>query len=563
MPTAPRKRDKLLWSSKSKKEYGRTIVALERRDQPGRVRLKIWDGEVRKYRWIPLHGVSIRHMDGRIDIDAEVGIGTILAEMAGAIAKGATVRELCEEAPIFSHRDTKSASADQTQIVPKASVKPDADGSRNLEKTLELLPTLAATPVTQEESAGAKIACDCCTVVTTLGDAADSYFTLVTGKFATATKTRSDQIGFMRDVFREKPPTTLLTIIRRDIYEQIWRAFALRVADGETRVVYPGKHRSFNPANEGKMLKPIPIGNTIQFGGPTHCEKAIRFLAGFFGWLFEKELISKDLSQRPNWVEKMKKDWEQITKRAPESSKRDVDILRFSEKQLRDFMKALEEADRRLKLLVELGMEVRLGQVRCTMRSGLNLDIAPYGLLKTFGFGKKKGTESLLTREQRTLIDYERKYGYLKQYEALYEQRILTDYPLFYGGSLNAEPNPLRRIKPITESGLRRLFNMIEKAAGISHLRGRGWYGIRRAASDLSKSVAKTLPDSSDLADRPLSERDEKALNALTGHSRSSSRQRYEAKEVEAVRRRATEIRRETRRRLGPASLAAKPPEES
>ena len=230
---------------------------------------------------------------------------------------------------------------------------------------------------------------------------------------------------------------------------------------------------------------------------------------------------------------------------------------------MRDFMKALEAADPRLKLLVELCMETRWGQARCTMRSGLKLDIAPFGLLRTFGIGKKKGTESLLTLEQRRLIDFELKHGYLKIYETLYEQGSIADYPLFYGGRLNAKPDPLRQIKPISETGLRKLFNAIEKAAGISHLCGRGWYGFRRAASDLSKAVAKTLPDSSDLADRPLSERDEKALNALTGHSRSSSRERYEAKEVEAVRKRATEIRRESRRRLGPASLAAKPPEDA
>jgi hypothetical protein len=51
----------------------------------------------------------------------------------------------------------------------------------------------------------------------------------------------------------------------------------------------------------------------------------------------------------------------------------------------------------------------------------------------------------------------------------------------------------------------------VERLAGIEPVKGRGWYGVRRTATDLAEDV----------------ERDDRVLNSLTGHQDSATRRKF------------------------------------
>jgi hypothetical protein len=107
-----------------------------------------------------------------------------------------------------------------------------------------------------------------------------------------------------------------------------------------------------------------------------------------------------------------------------------------------DTSDAMLTVDPRTELAVEVGAELRLGQVLRVMRSELDLtarDLAPYGTpygkLKVRGRGKKGGETIVLTLEQRAAIDRSLA-GYLSDLEAQYDpENKKTDYCLFVGAS--------------------------------------------------------------------------------------------------------------------------------
>jgi hypothetical protein len=79
-------------------------------------------------------------------------------------------------------------------------------------------------------------------------------------------------------------------------------------------------------------------------------------------------------------------------------------------------------------------------------------------------------------------------------------------------------------------------FQEYEQRLGIPHVSGRGWYGVRRTASDLAEDSVK----------------DARALNLLTGRRGSQTRRGYQDPEHDEVRRLAVEARTSIRKSVQP-----------
>jgi len=147
------------------------------------------------------------------------------------------------------------------------------------------------------------------------------------------------------------------------------------------------------------------------------------------------------------------------------------------------------DVDPRIELAVELGAEMRLGQVGEARRSQLDLTrspLAPHGRFAVYGKGKKAGETLALTEEQRTAVDHALE-TVLAEAEAQYDPADRrTDYYLLPSGRLVQGAATVERARraPLTRDALRKAFHALEVAAGVTPVIGRGWYGLRRIATD-------------------------------------------------------------------------------
>jgi hypothetical protein len=156
-----------------------------------------------------------------------------------------------------------------------------------------------------------------------------------------------------------------------------------------------------------------------------------------------------------------------------------------------DATESLLSIDPRTELAVEVGAELRLGQVLRVMRSDLDTTctkLAPSGRLKVRGRGKKGGETVVLAEEQRVAIA-SALAGYLPEFETQYDpEQKKTDFCLFIAGRLSGgteRPGPKQK-RPITRSKALAGFHDLKRVAGVDPKPGRGWYGLRRVATDVA-----------------------------------------------------------------------------
>jgi hypothetical protein len=171
------------------------------------------------------------------------------------------------------------------------------------------------------------------------------------------------------------------------------------------------------------------------------------------------------------------------------------------------------------------------------------------GRVVVHGAGKKFGVMRDLTPEERAAIDRALS-GYLKALEEAYLNNLREDYPMFPAGRLRYDtapsrvprkkvaPAPVRRAKlsapdmHIDKRTLNDLFHELERIAGVEPVPGRGWYGIRRRATDVYEDF----------------EKDERVLNDQTGHKKSETRREvYQERDRETIRAKSAATRRRVR----------------
>jgi hypothetical protein len=87
-------------------------------------------------------------------------------------------------------------------------------------------------------------------------------------------------------------------------------------------------------------------------------------------------------------------------------------------------------------------------------------------------------------------------HGMLRHVEALYRQGVLKDYALV--PRLLEEDGavaPKNAHLPLMKREAQRMWKTFEAVCGVSYLKGRAWYGMRRWAADAIEAVAKASPD--------------------------------------------------------------------
>lgn len=207
-------------------------------------------------------------------------------------------------------------------------------------------------------------------------------------------------------------------------------------------------------------------------------------------WLRDQEHIPRDAAlPSSRWKEDLRAYWAQVsgTHGDPEPHR-----PRYTLAEMLQILAAAPLVDPRLALGLALGAELRLGQVARTMRSQLNLHHSTHGAFVVKSNRRKRGTTVFLTPGQRAALD-EALGGYLRLFEAEF-QETGRDYPLLpagrllyrrYKGQATAQPPAVGELATsVNPRSLREWFDAAESRAGITHIPGRGWYGMRRRGVD-------------------------------------------------------------------------------
>lgn len=110
----------------------------------------------------------------------------------------------------------------------------------------------------------------------------------------------------------------------------------------------------------------------------------------------------------------------------------------------------------------------------------------PHGTFTVFGKKTKGGEKIALTFEQRVAVDHSLETLLAKAEDAYDPANARTNYFLFPSGKLVQGAADVERARkaPVTRDALRKAFHALEVAAGVTPGEGRGWYGLRRVATD-------------------------------------------------------------------------------
>jgi integrase len=220
-------------------------------------------------------------------------------------------------------------------------------------------------------------------------------------------------------------------------------------------------------------------------------------------WLRDnKHIGEKDCIPASTWKASLKADWTLLygNHREPEPHR-----PRYTLEESRRLLEHAAEVDPRYDLLLRLGVGLRPGQVRRARRSDLDLERAT---LTVYGLGNKRGEVVKLTAGQLRAVRATLDTGYLREIEA-----ACADYYLFPAGQLPGRRRSLWKdpaagvrsskgpttptatvarhanAEPIDPSAIRTWHRAAERLAKIAPVKGRGPYGIKRAAVDHAKKV--------------------------------------------------------------------------
>lgn len=254
--------------------------------------------------------------------------------------------------------------------------------------------------------------------------------------------------------------------------------------------------------------------------GHRTAEKIVGLLQSATLWLQEEQMLEPGAGDPPrNWKAALKKEWVEIT----EAEVPDPQRPRYSLDESARLWAALPHADPRLQLGMEIGAELRLGQLPRSRRSDvLRHGVYEIGAVRVHGRGKKHVETVVLTPEQRMFLSRALHSGYLRDLEQAYQCGAIDDYYLLPGGRLLYWQKGVRLITPVAQmknanrqlgdTGLRKQWGKLEKLAGVEHVDKRAWYGIRRLQTDRAEDV----------------ESDARVLNRLGAWKNTSTRERYQ-----------------------------------
>lgn len=310
------------------------------------------------------------------------------------------------------------------------------------------------------------------------------------GKYAASSEWVRDRTRQSEHVVRILGGDILWTDIRHAHYRKVWRTLA-------------AEHR-----DEG-------------LHGLRSVEMIVDCLNATARWLQGEGLIEPGTAlPAPGWREAMRQEWQEITNQPPAPPKKPA----YTDAEFEALWLNLHRADPRLELALEIGAELRLGQVRLRTRRS---DIEPargfrVGAVRVHGSRKKHGELVILTLQQRHVLTRALTSGVLADLEAAYRAGEIPDYYLVPGGFLRTVTDhrgrTVRRAQvrwsntPFGKTGMMKAWRKLERLAGVRWVKGRGWYGVRRVQADRAEDVQK----------------DARVLNRMGGWKHTSTRERYQ-----------------------------------
>jgi len=210
-------------------------------------------------------------------------------------------------------------------------------------------------------------------------------------------------------------------------------------------------------------------------------EITVSRLLAVASWLRDEEKIPSTACVLPRtWKYEVAKDWRLFTGAESDYS---PNRPRYTLEEFRTLIDVAPKIDPRFGLLLALGAELRLGQVRRAWRSDLDIEAAKFVVR---GTGKKRGATVFLTEEQVAAVREAIGTGYLRVLEELG-----PDYRLFPRGKIrgSSKGDPVATMTmsdrgPVGPTATLKWILKAEKLAGIQHVKGRATYGLRRQGVD-------------------------------------------------------------------------------
>jgi hypothetical protein len=248
--------------------------------------------------------------------------------------------------------------------------------------------------------------------------------------------------------------------------------------------------------------------------GPRHAEVVVSTLYSVAAWLRDNEHLASDVARPPSgWRKQLREEWadaldRDLTPARPRHTPEEMALL----------FRYLVRAEPRLQLALELGAELRLGQILRLQRTDVDIDRAgngpasdALGVITVRGRGKKHGETVVLTPEQRAALDGAWN-GVLRDFEQAFRARQIDTYPLFPGGKLRCGVAAIRA-SPKRWNARTALdaFHALETISGVTSVPGRGWYGLRRTTTDLAPEFTT----------------DDRVLDRVGGHGRETREEIY------------------------------------
>jgi hypothetical protein len=327
--------------------------------------------------------------------------------------------------------------------------------------------------------------------------------------------------------------------------QEIWRHVQRRFAEeqGGVSTAAPGRRERRNRYRKS-------LGPARRSDGATWAQRVVHHFFACTNWLRSRGHIPEGACLRPaDWKKQFKTDWRKLTGRDLEEER---EPPRFSLQEGGRLLDTVtdERVDPRLRINVYFGGDaLRSGQVRRARRTDLDLSGCGEfgkGRLKVRGRGRKRGSTIDLDEVVRAQIDYEMTEGYLRECEKAFHKGEIADYALMPQGRFVQGATPVRDarkyLQPISRRTLLDYFHSLEELAGVPHVPGRAWYGLRRLWTDLGPQHVQTA----------------RAREILGGWARGSTVPQvvYESKQDELAIREASRARAAIREELRTGRLA-------
>ena len=336
----------------------------------------------------------------------------------------------------------------------------------------------------------------------------DSFLTVGGWHFTSKPSNYSDLRTMGNDLIRVLGKNYDVRHVTAFTYLTLAKKFAADYNDGELRSVR-GRPTDAQLAKEEAPGKTIatpevrPNARIIRRGGFTHGQKAISLFYQLARFAYDGDLVKKLIEPATGWTSRYKQIWEEKNGPVPSTHR-----PRFDNDEFGRWCGALTDADLRIDVVGSIGFGTRLGQWIGVWRSHVDLNRIDVGAgtIEVPGDTRKDGVIIDLSPRSRGKLD-----NYLisvvPDLEARYLADPTADYPLIVGGpdALDIAKRSKKPPQPISEDHLRTLFGEVEGLAGIGHLSGRGWTGLRRWFSDAIREVAGV--------------QDSRVEDALMGHS--------------------------------------------